>query len=62
MRVAHKFEEIFYDCPYEGGYDLKIGISEKGEYADLADFSKHENFEHALLFFGGLEGIEGLFE
>jgi predicted SPOUT superfamily RNA methylase MTH1 len=26
------------------------------------DFAKHEGFKHALVFFGGLEGIEGLLE
>ena len=25
VRVAHSISEVFAECPYEGGYDLKIG-------------------------------------
>lgn len=62
VRVAQKFEDIFDECPHESGYDLKIGISEKGDIADFANFSTFSNFKHALVIFGGLEGIEGILE
>ena len=61
VRVASKFEDVFEQQPYE--YDLKLAISnEKGEIADFMDFSKHDSFKHALVFFGGLEGIEDIIE
>lgn len=62
VRVAHTIEEVFDDCPYEGGYDLKIGDSHHGDYLDFIDFKEHRDFGHALVFFGGLEGIEGIVE
>ena len=62
VRVANKFEDVFNDCPFEEGYDIRIGISDNGDISDLADFGVFKGFRHALVFFGGLEGIEGLFE
>jgi len=62
VRVAHSINEVFDECPFEGGYDLKIGDSHKGEDLSKVEFSEHKDFEHALIFFGGLEGIEGIVE
>jgi len=28
----------------------------------MIDFRKHRGFKHALVFFGGIEGIEGIVE
>ena len=45
VRVAHSIKEVFQECPYEGGYDLKIGDAsngdKKGEIIDFVDFSKY---------------------
>jgi hypothetical protein len=30
--------------------------------AEFEDFSKFKGFKHALVFFGGLDGIEGIIE
>lgn len=60
VRVAHSINEVFDQCPFDGGYDLKIGDSPAGEYLDFVDMTKYKGFEHACVFFGGLEGIEGL--
>lgn len=62
VRVAHTIEEVFDECPYEEGYDLKIGESHHGTELPLISFKQHKGFKHALLFFGGLEGIEGIVE
>lgn len=62
VRVAHTIEEVFSASPYPSGYDLRIGDSIDGDYVDFADFQQHQGFEHACIFFGGLEGIEGLVE
>ncbi len=65
MRVATKFEDIFDECPYrEGKYDLKLAISndKTAQPSDTVDFEEFAGFKHALVFFGGLEGIEGIVE
>jgi len=67
VRVAHSFKEIFEGSNYEEGYDLKIGDHcnnqfEQAEQIDFVDFSKHKGFKHALVFFGGLQGIKGVLE
>ena len=65
--MASTIDEVFEDCPYEGGYDLKIGEAcganrDLGDPLDFVNFSKNSGFKHALVFFGGLGGIEGLVE
>jgi predicted SPOUT superfamily RNA methylase MTH1 len=64
VRVAGKFEDIFEECPYKEGYDLKLGISnDKGALpSECVDFEEYRGFKHALVFFGGIEGIEGIVE
>ncbi|CAI2369604.1 unnamed protein product [Moneuplotes crassus] len=62
VRVAENINQCFSDSPYEGGYDCLLGTSDKGEFVEDADFSQFQGVKHALLFFGGLEGIEGLIE
>jgi len=41
---------------------MKIGTSDIGEVIDFVDFRENKPFKHALVFFGGLEGIEGIIE
>ena len=60
--MVNTLEEVTSSCPYEGGYDLLIGTSDKGELLEEYDFKKHTGFKHACVFFGGLEGIEGMLE
>ena len=60
VRVANSLEAVFNECPYEGGYDFKLGTSDKGNIIDFEDFAQWSGFKHGLIFFGGLEGIEGL--
>lgn len=62
VRVAHSISEVFDNCPYEGGYDLKIGDSYDGDFIDFIDFKKHQDFKHSLIFFGGIQGIDGIIE
>ena len=54
VRVAHSIDEVFNDCPYENGYDLKIGDSCNGDYLDFINFENRKGFSHGLVFFGGL--------
>ena len=75
VRVATKFEDIFDECPYKTAarpkdcYDLKLAISNSSSgtdkstpNAEMIDFYQYSGFRHALVFFGGLEGIEGIVE
>lgn len=55
-------ENVFNECPYEGGYDIKIGTSDKGDVIDFLNLEDRRGFKHAIVFFGGLEGIEGIIE
>jgi predicted SPOUT superfamily RNA methylase MTH1 len=62
VRVADSLDSVFKESPYEGGYDFKLGISNKGNIVDFEDFKTWEGFKHGLVFFGGLGGIEALVE
>ena len=62
VRVADSLQAVFDECPYEGGYDCRLGTSDKGKIIDFEEFENFKGFKHALIFFGGLEGIEGMVE
>jgi len=79
-RMAPSINAIFEACPYEGGYDLKVGTSERGDISiddpkftlrkkrttkkskskvDATDGKGNdEQFDHLLIVFGGVAGIE----
>ncbi|KAF0689129.1 Aste57867_19401 [Aphanomyces stellatus] len=58
MRFATSISKVWEESPYKNGYDLKIGTSERGNVSvDDADF-KLPSFEHVLIVFGGVSGIE----
>lgn len=57
VRVAKSFSDIFTKSPYEDGYDLTIGTSDKGE--SVHDLERESlKFNHAVVVYGGLQGIE----
>lgn len=68
-RLASSINAIFEECPYEGGYDLKVGTSERGDVSiDDGAFGLKKNqsrkdggdekFDHLIIVFGGVAGIE----
>lgn len=61
IREAGCLSAVFTECPFDGGYDLSIGTSERGEPVTgvIADIVG-EGFEwqHMILVFGGLKGLE----
>lgn len=59
VRVAKSLSEVVTGCTFPGGYDLIIGTSDKGVDAKKAEFSE---FSHALVVFGGVEGLEAAIE
>ncbi|GFG37518.1 hypothetical protein Cfor_09579 [Coptotermes formosanus] len=57
VRIAQSLGEVFSQAPYSGGYDLSIGTSERGDKID--DISQEGlQYNHAIIVFGGLEGLE----
>ncbi|XP_061397402.1 putative methyltransferase C9orf114 [Musca vetustissima] len=57
VRIAHSISEIFTKSPYPGGYDLTVGTSDRGTSVHEVP-SKSFNYNHLLLVFGGLQGLE----
>jgi predicted SPOUT superfamily RNA methylase MTH1 len=67
VRLAQSFQDIFVKSPHPNGYDCAIGISENGQ--DVHDppvlasvQSAHRNRKHALVVFGGMNGLESAVE
>ena len=55
VRLAGSLSEVFTGCPHSSGYDLMLGTSEKGQDAAAANLPK---FQHLLVVFGGVAGLE----
>ncbi len=62
-RLAKNLPEVFAGSPYKGGgYDLTVGTSERGHQTiDDADFALPP-FQHLLVVFGGVAGLEACVE
>lgn len=70
-RMASSLSAVFTECPYDGGYDLSLGTSERGvsvaaltgsgtaKAANVAPVSR--DWRHMLLVFGGVAGLEVAF-
>jgi predicted SPOUT superfamily RNA methylase MTH1 len=57
-RLASSINAAIEECPFEDGYDLKIGTSERGnQNIESSDYSI-PIFKHSLIVFGGVAGIE----
>lgn len=57
VRIAQSLGEVFSQAPYSKGYDLSIGTSERGDKIDDIP-QKGFQYNHAIVVFGGLEGLE----
>lgn len=61
VRIANNLSQVFTQCPYKDGYDLTIGTSDKG--TPLEDLPENDvKYNHSLIVFGGLHGIEAALE
>lgn len=59
IRNASSLSAVFTESPFDGGYDLSVGTSERGLPASKAlPAHKRHQFTHLLLVFGGPRGIE----
>ncbi|XP_045494471.1 putative methyltransferase C9orf114 [Colias croceus] len=61
VRIANSLSQVFTQCPYKDGYDLTVGTSDKGTPIDDMP-EKQVGYNHALIVFGGLHGIEAALE
>lgn len=59
VRVANSLSEVVAGSRFPDGYDLLIGTSDKGEDVRKVTFPE---FTHALIVFGGVEGLESAIE
>lgn len=62
-RSASSLSAVLTECPFDGGYDLTIGTSERGvPLADLNNPKSDEQwipqFRHMMIVFGGVAGLE----
>ena len=51
---------MWAECPFDGGYDLAVGTSDKGDARWAEPGYVLPPFAHLLLVFGGVEGLESL--
>ncbi|CVK93682.1 uncharacterized protein FMAN_03065 [Fusarium mangiferae] len=59
VRRASSLSNVFTESPYENGYDVSIGTSERGVPASkVFPPSKRVNFNHLIIVFGGPRGLE----
>lgn len=61
VRIAQSLSHIFSQSPYPDGYDLTIGTSDKGSSVHTVEDSSLD-YDHILIVFGGLQGIDGALE
>lgn len=61
VRMAKSFSDIFSKSSYKNGYDLTIGTSDKGSNIHGIE-DKSLKFNHALIVFGGVLGLEAAVE
>lgn len=66
VRRAASLSTIFTECPFNGGYDVSIGTSERGiPAADVLSSESNSYVEptwnHLIVVFGGVAGLEAAF-
>ena len=58
VRIAQSLGSVFSQAPYPKGYDLTIGTSERGDSVDKLPKNGLPEHHHAIIVFGGLQGLE----
>ena len=57
VRHAPSLSAVLTECPFDGGYDLSIGTSERGK--SVSEMTGNTaGFKHMILVFGGVAGLE----
>lgn len=64
VRPSNSLSTVFTECPFDGGYSVSLGTSERGEALStilarpsLAQSECHK-YKHVLVVFGGVAGLE----
>ncbi|WIA13416.1 hypothetical protein OEZ85_006996 [Tetradesmus obliquus] len=57
VRLAQGLSGLLHESPFKGGYDLKIGTSERGQIVAPGNLQL-PRFKHVLVAFGGPGGLE----
>lgn len=58
VRRCHSLSDVFTECPFDGGYDLSFGTSERGVPVSGIVDAGRPDYRHLLVVFGGVAGIE----
>lgn len=63
VREANSLSAVFTECGYDGGYDLSIGTSERGQHIakasrEILDDEARSGWKHMVIVFGGVKGLE----
>lgn len=61
VRRAADLSSVFTECPFEGGYDVTIGTSERGVDVEMLYSDEEQRvgeFKHLMIVFGGVAGLE----
>lgn len=62
VRAASSISAVLTECPFDGGYDVTVGTSERGSplstLTDPSTTSPFPQFSHMLIAFGGVAGLE----
>ena len=59
VRKSSSLSTVFTECPFDGGYDLSFGTSERGSVlTDTLSQISRPQFSHMLVVFGGPAGLE----
>lgn len=63
VRSASSLSAVLTECPFDGGYDVTFGTSERGVSLSTLNYPNSEShavpeFRHMMLVFGGVAGLE----
>ena len=58
VRRCGSLSAVFTESPFENGYDVSIGTSERGVPVNKAFPPRRLEFNHLLIVFGGPRGVE----
>lgn len=61
IRECESLSAVFTECPFDGGYDLSIGTSERGESVNGVverTLEEERQWMHVVIVFGGVKGLE----
>ena len=58
VRRCSTLSDVFTECPFDGGYDLSFGMSERGEQLHDTFARDMPQYQHMLVVLGGVAGLE----